>query len=182
MHAGCTRGFPTQQLLRAVATGGLGTRNRPYFNRVRLIPGMNFTCNGTITRVTVAGETQPAGRQGIKLNVWRENESGHFYKCGQGIVLSSDICRKFQNYDNAFECRLSMRTRLSVESGDILGIEVPRRDAANFELYSVSARGLTNYIFNGNNLHPTVDLCDRINEAEVRPLIMLGITRMDQGS
>ena len=80
-------------------------------------------------------------------------------------------------------CTLQLmgRKEISVERGDILGIEIPPSDVANFELHSVPAPGLINYIFRGTNLHSRVDLNDSIREIEVQPLILFGIRWRDSG-
>ena len=155
------------------------TRNQPYFNRIRFIPGMNFTCRGRITGVTVAGELRD-GSQGMKLHIWEKdgNESGIYQSSGHKVLLSPDMC-EYDNSTKIFDCRIPRMMQISVEPGDILGIELPRRNDADFELYSVSEPdlepGLTNYIFK-RNLPSTVDLCNRINEnPSLQPLIRIKV-------
>ena len=158
---------------------------RTRLGRTSLIPGMNFTCNGKITNVTVGGQmlTGKKPNQRIKLHIWKENatEPGVYHKTEKTILLALNMCNRKKKLER-YTCRITRVKQVSVEPGDILGIEVPPRNATDFHLYSVSAPGLTNYIFDGTDLPPTVNLCDRIDETEVQPLIMLGITRMDQGS
>ena len=171
-NAGCTRGFPTLQHLQNVLIGELRILKQPYFNRVRLIPGMTFTCNGSITRVIVAGEKRPNGSREIKLNVWREDGSGLFCKSGREIILSFDICGKFRDYDRVFNCQLPVE--VSVGPGDILGIEQPPQNAANFELYSVNEPSLTNYIFRRRDLSSTcIDLNMHSRSSTLQPLIRI---------
>ena len=68
------------------------------------------------------------------------------------------------------------RNRTSVERGDILGIELPPSEDADFELNSVPAPPwLTNYIFETTDFPSTVNLCKRIGEIKMRSLIMLRI-------
>ena len=182
-NAGCTSGFPTPERLRNIAAKGLGMiRNQAYF-QVRLIPDMKFTCNGTITRIIVLGEKRPNGNERTKLIVWRENETGFFYKSDQEISLSPDICSKFENYDKAFNCQLPVEMRVSVEPGDFLGIQQPRKNASNFELYSVPQPRLTNYIFTRLNLLPhTIDLCTYSGpNITMQPLIRIRV-EPDPGS
>ena len=167
----CNYGFLTQ-------LQNAPRNEQSYFNRSILIPGMKFTCNGTIMSVTVRGAVR-SGNETMKLSIWKENatEPGVYHK-SKKIVLARSMCNRPRRYT----CQLSDGMQVSVEPGDILGIEVPPRNAADFELDSVSVPGLTSYIFDGTDLPPTVDLCDGIDETEVQPLIMLGITRMDRGS
>ena len=150
-------------------------RNQPYFNTIRLIPGMNFTCRGRITGVTVAGELRD-GSQGMKLHIWERdgNKSGIYQNCGHKVLLSPDMC-EYDNSTKIFDCWLPRMMQISVEPGGILGIELPRRNEADFELYSVSEPGLTNYIFK-RNLPSTVDLHSRINEIpSLLPLIRIKV-------
>ena len=171
-NAGCTRGFPVLPLQNVSRV-----TNQPFFNRVRLIPGMNFTCNGTITRVIVAGEKRPNGNRAMKLNVWREDENGLFYKSEQEIVLSSSICDKLENFNRAFNCQLPKRMRVSVGPGDILGIEQPPQNTAIFELYSVFEPSLPNYIFRRNLPSTCIDLSSMhsVLANSMQPLIRIVI-------
>ena len=144
---------------------------------------MSFTCNGTITRLIVVGEKRSNSNQRMmKLNVWRKNKSGFFYKSDQEISLSPDICCKFENYDKAFNCQLPRRMRVSVGPGDFLGIEQSPQNAANFELYSVFEPSLTNYIFSRRNLSHTIDLCTHSGpNITMQPLIRIRV-EPDPGS
>ena len=87
------------------------------------------------------------------------------------IVLSSGICTK---EENSYVCRLPVSMRISVECGDILGIELPRRRNANFELYSVSEPVLTSYIFKRDFIS-TIDLSNTNETALLQPLIRLRV-------
>jgi hypothetical protein len=149
---------------------------------------MKFTCNGTITNVTVGGMMRSGKNQKMKLllRIWKENatEPGIYHKSEGTIVLALNNMTLCNKQNKQYICQLMGRKQVSVEPGDILGIEVPPSDAADFGLHSVSVPGpMTNYIFKGTNLPSTVNLCKRINEIEVRPLIMFGInrTRVDSG-
>lgn len=150
---------------------------------------MNFTCDGIITNVTVGGHgvIQP-GRslnQRIKLRIWKENatDPGVYHRSKKTIFLELSTCHSNeQNKRRFYVCRLRVGKQVSVEPGDILGIELPPRDVTDFELHSVSAPGMTNYIFRGTILPPMVDLCDRNGEIRVQPLILLGITWVESGS
>ena len=151
------------------------------FKTIRLIPGMNFTCNGIITNVTVAGELPPnQGHQGprpvIKLHVWKEDtsESGIYHK-SRNIVLSLDLCIKRQ-LNQVYDCQLPMMMQVSVEPGDILGIELPRRGATISEL---SEPQLTNHIFRSRRNHPDpfiINLNETNETDSPQPLIRIRIT------
>ena len=144
------------------------------YNNIRLLPGMNFTCNGNVSEVRVAGMRRQNGKQRVKLHIWKENttEHGIYHKSEQEIVLPSSICRRNDTIMTMYICRLPMHMWM-VEPGDILGIELPSRRDTNFELYFTESR-LTNYIFR-RNLPSTIDLCSRISEMAAQPLIKIEV-------
>ena len=140
-----------------------------------LIPGMKFTCNGTITKVTVGGVMRSGNqRMKLKLRIWKENANklGIYHRSGKEIVLAlNNMCNERCMF------QLMSEKQISVEPGDILGIELPPSEDADYELHSVPAPWLTNYIFKATNLPSTVDLCKRIDETKEKPLIMFEINR-----
>ena len=182
----CTDGFPAIQEFLDPTVEGV------YLNSIRLIPDMNFTCSGTIVRVIVAGMPikfndgiSPRPRSAMNLQIWRENTTklGRYHKA-EDISLPS-VCKmntrmlkkRVSGMCNGigvcYECTLRMNMKISVESGDILGIKLPPRRNANFELYFTESL-LTNYIFE-RALPATIDLSSRINETAVRPLITIEV-------
>ena len=172
----CTDGFPdltVNKRLRVPAN----------FNSTILIPDMKFTCSGTVdvVQVIVAGRPQRNGNQNtgnMKLQIWRENatERGRYNKL-EDIVLPS-MCKgnrlkKVEMFRAMYECMLRMNVHISVEPGDILGIDLPPRDIAYFNLSFIKSKS-TIYSFQPN-LSSTIDLCSRINEASLRPLIKIEV-------
>lgn len=152
-------------------------KNKPYFNRIRLVPNMNFTCRGKITRVMMVGKLRN-GTQGMKLHIWRKdgNENGIYQRSGREVRLSPDICTESENSTTLFNCQLPKMMQVSVEPGDILGIELPPQNLAAFEPYSVSEPGLTNYIFRYNQLSSTIDFCSAFNRSPAfQPLVTVMI-------
>ena len=146
-----------------------------------LIPDMNFTCDSTIVTVTVGGVLQTGKNQSIKLCTWKKNASMPriYHKSQEIIDLAPDIC----DYKNNRRYSCSMGgNQISVKSGDILGIELPPSEDADFELNSLLAPPLMNYIFEGTNLSSTVDLCNMSKIITVQPLIMLEISQGDSGT
>ena len=148
-----------------------------------LIPGMNFTCDGTITRVIVGGMRRSGkNKKKVKLCIWKENatEPGIYHRSGKAIALAlnNNMCNERNR-----RCTLQLmeEKQISVESGDLLGIEVPRSNAADFELNSVPMPGLMNYIFSSNQ-HSMVNLSDRMDVIEEQPLIMFRLNRRDSGT
>ena len=186
----CTHGFPSVQDVK-----GLRIKKIINFNSIRLIPEMNFTCRSTIVKVIVAGRPQNGGlqnnmmRKPMKLQIWRlENPTivDGRYQRAENINLMFNICREINvneirinlyNNISIYECILKKNVQVSVEPGDIIGIELPPEPIANFELYSVTESGLTNYIFERTRDHRSfiIDLCNRTIEATVLPLVRVEV-------
>lgn len=180
----CTNGFLSMRDVKGQMIDGIDD-----FNSVRLIPDMNFTCSGTIEKVTVAGIRHKDNQTPVRLQIWRpENtltEDGIRYRRVKNIELSSSICKMFKmtrmlrdinnNTIPVYECTLKKNMQILVEPGDILGIGLPPERKANFELYSVTESRLTNYVFE-RGLGSTV-LPNRVSETTVHwlPLIRMKV-------
>ena len=76
-----------------------------------------------------------------------------------------------------YGCILRESVQVSVEPGDIIGIELPPEQRANFKLYSVTETGLTNYIFKPRPDYQssTIDLSNRTIETTVLPLVRVEV-------
>ena len=148
-------------------------------------------------KVIVAGKPQNGRppnnmtRRPIKLQIWRlENstivEHGR-YRRVNNIDLTPNICRGNMNEIrtfggiNVYSCTLKSSAQISVEPGDILGIELPPKPRVNLELYSVTESGLTNYIFERASACQSciIDLFNRSRTIEttvhVLPLIRIEV-------
>ena len=141
--------------------------------------------------VTVTGMLKRGDqRKPIKLQTWRpENatEYGRYHQVNS-IELPSNVCKMdklkkmmFQQTDIQFSeyvCALKNDVQMLVEPGDILGLEIPTKPNANFELYSLTESGLTNYIFERTRdlQLSTIDLCNRTNETTVTVLPLVRVT------
>ena len=130
--------------------------DRANFNRVVLFPGMSFTCNGTIARVTLAGWPQKAQdhpRIRLILGIWREN-NGFQYHSEENISLPS-ACenRMWSKNDRDFavleddghancilhDCLLDRRENsFSVWPGDIIGIKLMSGDVIDWIYFTES--------------------------------------------
>ena len=182
LHVGeelqCLNGFPRMRDNQRQMVRRIGN-----FNTIRLIPEMNFTCNGTVEKVMVAGKIQKgSNRIPMQLQIWRpENNITEQYRRVNNISLSpmSDSLNsigKLRIIDDVipvYECKLNMK--VLVEPGDILGIELPHRRNTGFELYSITESQLTNYIFKHGQSNTTLDLSKSDKETTSQPLIRLEI-------
>ena len=107
----------------------------------RLVPEMEFICNGTIVRWTVSGRAGQ-GTQFPKLQVWRRADSvdkDEYHKQGQEIQIDAEgsVCEEItQTCDQIFHCSLSADYQVSIQSGsDIVGVELPPVANQGFELF-----------------------------------------------
>ena len=120
----------------------------------RIIPDMNFTCSGTVTGWRAAGEIRTAGSAEINsvLSIWRErsNEPGTYDRT-DGIELgrcgSEDPAPSVMGMSNVYECSLPQSETVSVQPGDVVGVELPGRTRVRFRLYFDNSGRSTNYIF-----------------------------------
>ena len=132
---------------------------------------MNFTCNGTIVGFTVAGRQQRGPWRSMNpiIQIWRPGNSSNIYnKTSSDKFAIADLCTetsiKFQRSnanDQIWKCNLST-TNLLVQAGDILGLLLPPRRNASFQLSIARvSRGPINYVFEDPERQLlVVDLCD----------------------
>lgn len=139
----CTSGFPD-----TVSPVGSGRGNGTQVT-TRLFPDLRFGCSGTIVRMVVAVVNR-AGRQSPKVQIWRksETESGIYYRHGPDIpvVDDSSVCIRHRLSGGLFRCIVNETFRISVQSGDILGLELPPENDDDFDIYFKTG-GPLNYVF-----------------------------------
>ena len=143
---------------------------------------MNFTCNGVITGYTAALRDQ-SGHQDPVIQVWRENTSQpvSYYKTGAGIAIDNALCIGGLTEDlvssGVFHCNLNQtRTRVSVQPGDILGLELPGGSSDDIQLrFARVSRGPTNHVFTMQGLSSPAVLSNRNSVNQELPQITLEI-------
>ena len=121
-------------------------RGRTDTIETRLIFSMNFTCNGTIVGWTVTGKKVQGETQYPELQVWRADPSqgsDYYYKPGADIPVNPEgpasPCEIVtQTCGQIFQCRLREASQVSVQPGDILGVELPEVTNSGFYLYFIS--------------------------------------------
>ena len=125
---------------------------------IRLIPDIKFICNSSIVGYTVA-MMKKNGEQHPMIQIWREiktNSSDSVYqKIGTGVPLDKSLCTNGLNETstNVFHCDLNQVSRVSVQVGDILGLELPpANDAASTLFFAKVVRGPMNYVFSKHQL------------------------------
>ena len=154
----------------------------------RIIPDMNFTCSGTVTHWRAAGEFRPYGNADTNsmLSIWRKrsSEPGTYDRIDGielGICGGEDPAPLVVGMSNVYNCTLPPNERVSVQPGDIVGIELPRRNRARFQPYfDDTNNGPTSYVFyHSENSLPSVNLIqyDIIDIAQPQVQITLTVER-----
>lgn len=150
----------------------------------RLIPNMRFTCNGTIVGFTIAGILSNASPDNPKIQAWREDKEqcGSYQKLDSEIVVHESSCSNVTSQMKAriFHCVLNSELQVSVQYGDILGIEVPSISNSYFDLYFTDG-GPTNYVFQ-RQLLSKIDTMNRSRVVEEQPQITLDIVSGIEGN
>ena len=185
-HAGDTEGA------RAYCTEGFVERDRLVSNVfqlrsmaevTRLIPEMNFVCNGVVVGFKVAVVTR-GGKQPTVIQVWRRNctqcpdPPAYVYHKESDVTISDAVCVNglTRVTGDVFHCNLNETAQISVQPGDILGLELPTRRAAATRLYFATVpRGPTNYGFTGQMLSSPAMLANRSSKKTELPQITLDI-------
>ena len=116
----------------------------------RLIPAMNFSCNVTIVSWITSGRVRN-GSLVPKIQIWRENSSlpDVYHKVNPAIAVTSSVCFAGQFtrlFTQVFLCILNDNARVSVQPGDIVGLELPPTNDSNFDIHFTN-EGPVNYIF-----------------------------------
>lgn len=113
-----------------------------------LIPEMNFKCNVTVVGFNVAGRNFFRSPY-FKIKIYRERYSA-YYQVGHDIFVNvangGDVCVASKTTGTLTWCILHDIFKLSVQSGDILGLELPR---TNDDEISFIRGEPVNYIFEG---------------------------------
>ena len=122
------------------------------------------------------------------IQIWRENSSipGNYYKTERPIpVNNSDIvCADGLTPTNppsrrSYLCILNKDYQVSVEPGDILGLEIPSTDDDDFNIWFTSG-GPLNYIFD-TELNSTVELSENSTTEAQLPQISFEFTSGTKG-
>ena len=148
------------------------------YNKVttKLFPGLRFGCTGKIVRMEVASSKGRKEQQlPIKIQVWRENgtRSDIYYKGGPDIPIAKSVCARSPPSGRIFRCTLKDNFQVSVQRGDILGLELPPSSDIYFSNFTLTeGQTLVNYEFEGQ-LNSTVDISQAAHRRNGLPQINL---------
>ena len=141
----CTQGFPD------IPTPKVSSYMRNSVVTL-LIPEMNFTCNASIIGFAVAGMAFHRTPYS-KIQIWRKTNplDSVYYKVGSismNTASNGGVCVGGQNLivGNTYWCILFDAAQISVQPGDILGLELQGRNNNNNEIFFIKG-GPKNYVF-----------------------------------
>ena len=140
IHVGtdCANGFSSLDGILA-ALGDIDVVDRDM--QQRIVPHINFTCDGAITKWIVAGRWDDGGMHDWypDLQIWRSSGTNMFTKMGNTTLRVEGGSRSISYYE------YSLTTPLSFQVGDVLGIFQPDGGKSRLRLYFESGVGPRNY-------------------------------------
>ena len=139
----CIRGFPD------VPVSAVGRRTVATNMTTLLIPEMNFTCNASVVGFIVSGRFLDDGLH-PRVQIWHKS-SESYYQVGN-VSIHDGACVATQRIVGiTYLCILQDNFRVSVQPGDIMGLELPARDTTDSDEILFTNRGPMNYIFRHSN-------------------------------
>ena len=141
----CTEGFPSLFRIDKLAkmdNTKLDTKEK----RQVLIPDINFTCDGSITRWILGAMWKGNSQAHTELQIWRRNsstENTYTKVNGTNIMVGTENDSKVYEY--------VLGTPLAFQEGDVLGYFQPKKDRSELDLYLEKSRRLTSYYMNVGN-------------------------------
>lgn len=150
-----------------------------------LIPDMSFTCNGILVGFSFSGINRlMVGEQDPIIQIWRKNisEPGiNYHKIGHTIAVdisSKDVvcADRIKIASRTYWCILNDDYRLSVQPGDILGLELPPAYDNDFDILFTRGRGPKNYVFHQQLNSTMVNLSENYEEIQQLPQIAFSVT------
>ena len=145
-----------------------------------LLPNLMFGCSGTIVRLTIAvAHNYDSGQleqSAPKIQIWKETES--LYKSGPEIPISNSSCVDMTLNEGILQCTLNEAARVSVQPGDILGVEIPpiAADHNGYEILFNASSESTAHIFQQRQPSSTVNLTQNGNSRAGRKAAVLVIS------
>ena len=158
IHAGtsngssdCTNGFASLDGIVTALEGRIRDRQQ------RIIPHINFTCDGAITKWIVLGRWNDGGSHDWypDLQIWRSTGASMFTKVGNTTLRvegGSDIVTYYE---------YSPATPLDFQAGDVLGIFQPDNGKNRLRVYFQSGVGPRNFyetLDNNDVVEPPSDM------------------------
>ena len=130
----CTDGFPTLFHIDKVSGN---TKLETKEKRQVVIPDINFSCNGTITRWIVGAKWEGKTNTYTELQIWRRISTTNQYMKVNGI----NITVSGENASGVYE----LETSLAFQEGDVLGYFQPKHSKSQLHLYLEKSKRITTY-------------------------------------
>ena len=129
----CTEGFPSLfHIDNVLKNTELDTKDK----RQVLIPGINFTCNGTVTTWIIGAEWKGNTQAYTELQIWRMSSDSQYEKItGVSIMVGT------MNGNEVYE----QDSPLAFQEGDILGYFQPKSGDSELDLYLEKSKRITTY-------------------------------------
>ena len=104
-----------------------------------------------------------------------------YYKTGRDIPIvdSNEVCLRDRIGGQVFRCTLNEAYQVSVQPGDILGLELPPEIDDDFDIF-FTEHGPENYVFEGSLTSPAnLSEADRVTNhmPQINFTVMLGKTK-----
>ena len=135
-NSDCTNGFASLDGIVA-ALSGVVNRDK----QQRVVPHINFTCNGVLTKWIVAGRWDDGRNHDSfpDLQIWRSSGTNMFTKVGSTTLRVEDGSDSISYYE------YNLTTPLNFKVGDVLGIFLPDMGGNRLRVYFQSGVGPQNY-------------------------------------
>ena len=129
----CTDGFPSLFHIDRVEDIKVETKDK----RQVLIPGINFTCNGTLTKWIFAAEWEGNTAGYTELQIWRKTSTTDnvYTKVGATTIMVTESSSKVYEY--------TVDPPLAFLEGDVLGYFQPKNDKSQIIVYVEKSDAVT---------------------------------------
>ena len=150
----CVQGFVDDEAIRIAVNvyAPSDTYNiRSHVHQQRIIPGINFTCTGTLTKWIIGAKrklTEANNPQHLQLQIWRQSSNAY------NITTFSNITALNATGDlNVYE--YIPNPPLQFQTNDFLGLYQPRLNNTEVEVYYQNGGGPRNFARYNQNLPVT---------------------------
>ena len=134
----CTNGFISMDSLSTLSVGSLERRNRAQ----RIIPSLNFTCDGAISKWIIRAQWNRGGTAFPDLQIWRSSSGNGVYTKVGNTTLSATSWNSSSLY------KLAVKPSLPFQRGDVLGIFQPSRQLSRLRIhYRTGSGNPRNFVF-----------------------------------
>ena len=146
----------------------------PSSNQHRLIPSLNFTCGGTVTRWMVGAEIKQSitDRNSFNITLWRNSNSR--FTAALALIQQLQLVKEvtIDHISSTTEPNVYTVTTtaaLEFQSGWFIGISQPI--PSSLAVYYVNQMSNTNYVFDRLNLDSNIQLAGSDRRQGALPLL-----------